>query len=89
MTGSQAFRKALLRVHDGVTGSSKTLLKGHKRPQDRQSPDSIPEKARPVITGNCAICRLLKIVKNVTKVLDVVNSDEVSKDRGTGKKRGG
>ena len=42
---SQASRKALLRGHDGVTGYSKTLLKGHKRPRDRQSPDSIPEKA--------------------------------------------
>ena len=30
MTRPQAFRKALLRVHDGVTGSSKTLLIGHE-----------------------------------------------------------
>ena len=60
MTGSQAFRKALLRVHDGVTGSSKTLLKGNKIGSLQT-------------TGNCAICTLLKI--DVTKFLNVVKSD--------------
>ena len=68
-----------------MTGSQVSLLKGHERPRDRQSPHSIPEKGEtPVITGNCATCRLLKI--DVTKGFVVVNSDWVNKDKGTGKK---
>ena len=50
-----------------------TLLKGHTRSQDEQSPESIPEKARHLLSQETAICKLLKI--DVTEVLYVVNSD--------------
>ena len=71
------------------------LLKGHGEDTRHQTSQkaakqrfSIPGKGEtPVITGNCATCTPVRI--DGTKSLDVVHSDWVNKDRGTGKKRSG
>ena len=62
-----SFRKAITR------SQAMTLLKGHTRSQDEQSPESTPENARHLLSQETAICKLLKI--DVIEVLDVVNSD--------------
>ena len=56
-------------------------LDASEMPQDRQFPDTIPEKTdTPVITGNCNM-HAVKIDAPIVLNLDVVKSDEVNKNR--------